>query len=774
MNEYYVSKLISVFLGLSILISSSIFVFSELFWEGGEQKNVKETNIQDSKTDLYIKNAFVESPTTLPNYYSTVSLNDEFRPTGNLTDDLASYMAREIIKTNPNGPELDKSGNKAITIPDIENISTNFATSVISRVKLLDWDEEYNVFMSKIKIEDSDKHLNDYYIAFESAFNEYLKLNNVLEESKDLNDAEIKSDMGYQIVNNVLDSMSKVVVPKKIENFHKSFVKILIYQKNLFKDGEKLKIDPLYVVYNFKKNEYKYLKALNELDQNSQEIISLNNFKKNSFFINYAYAFAWPQIVIDLKAFAQRAAEWFKQNWKKFLLSNLKDQLIHRMTQQVIYWIQGGGKPQFITDWKEFLGGAVSRGIGKALYEIYPRICEPFRPLIQIAFQPVNIYEEYVACTLGDIVRNLENFYNDFKYGSWISYGSILRPENNFYGMLLIARDIAISKAAEEKEAEKGSAESGKGFLSSKTCNEKRTPIPKEMALSLPSIPGVDIRCDSSGNCVSITCDEKITTPGGFISDTVSQVIGTAPMHRIVNAEDVGALVSAIMNSALMKLIKLGQGGLAGLLNKVGEIGKEDLPPGAISDIEDACYGAVPGTQEYNDCRAITGSSIYDRPASAEDHASSIEVARIELDQLQRSFDATREWLEIAPDIQSKLEIIGGCNSGAPLCQNFAQKACLLYDKIETMKSEMEKNINFIQSSIDYVKNSIQRLNPETSEQMLSMNEINQINDQIKRHGEIVSSFKPQEKISNLKELESAINQNISGEPQCSVSLPNL
>src|SRR3989338_7787910 len=49
---------------------------------------------------------------------------------------------------------------------------------------------------------------------------------------------------------------------------------------------------------------------------------------------------------------------------QKFALSTLKKRVLDVMVDQVVTSIQGGGKPQFVTDWKGFLQDASQAAVG--------------------------------------------------------------------------------------------------------------------------------------------------------------------------------------------------------------------------------------------------------------------------------------------------------------------------------------------------------------------------------------------------------------------------
>jgi hypothetical protein len=799
MQENEIQKLISIFLGLAILVSSGIFVISGFVIN----QNNDELKIQNLETqnpsENQPKSAFVESPKDLPNYYSTISLDDEFQPTGNLTDDFASYAAREIVKANPNGPQKDGVGKENIVVPDVENLTTNFATSTLTKINLPDWDREVEKNYSKISVvDDSKESISEYINNFNKFYENLTKndFNSLLNNSSD--NYQIVLESINQINNDFYKEFLELKVPKSFLRFHKSILKILTYQKELLQDGEKINTDPLYVYYLIESNQSKISNAFKELEKEVEKVktlgyvyqndLSKNNILENIFFIKKAYAlFGFLNIVFDPHAVAQlvkKNLSDIKAQLKKMAIEILKDQLIHRLVYQVIRWVQGGGKPQFVTDWKGFLTDAASRGVGEALYQIYPRICQPFRPLVEVVFQNVgNIYDEYVACTLGDIVNNLRNFYNDFRYGGWIAYGSILRPENNYWGELLITHDIAMQKGAQEKEAQKSDVQASKGFLSTKRCvkgesiscdfdnAEEQKKCDAQYLSKSYTKPEYELHEDGSGTAWYSICAPdgwENTTPGALIADTIGNSITMGPIGRIVNAQDITALVSALINSGLNKLIQAGQKGLTSLFNS-----KETSPnQNTVTDVNDPCFGEVIGSESYNECRGVTGGNGMYKTDTRDQQTSLLQTAKDVYNQLNDNISKDNEYLGIAPEVQSGLEQIGGCDSGAPLCPDLSSQACELKNKIEEEKNRIT---NEELPSLENALREIQGIMNELyGSGQLPSERLSEINEIISRYSGEPGLYAPQEALDNLKALKSAVNQNISGSPQCQTPLPQL
>lgn len=228
----------------------------------------------------------------------------------------------------------------------------------------------------------------------------------------------------------------------------------------------------------------------------------------------------------------QQIFEWTQT----FILSALKKRILDMIVDQIIKWIQGGGKPQFVSNWGDFVKTAANAAIGDVAREVgLGALCEPFsghfRFAMGIGFSPfpVQTFSEAITCTLDDIVGNIHNFYNDFRNGSFVAFNVAWLPQNNIYGGLLLAYDRELSLISERTGASINEAVSGGGFLSVKKC--RRLP-------------------DGTEQCA-------LTTPGRVLGDTVARGV-TADIDYIVNAEQLADYVTAIADAALNRVIQLG------------------------------------------------------------------------------------------------------------------------------------------------------------------------------------------------------------------------
>ncbi|TSC89800.1 MAG: Uncharacterized protein G01um10143_290 [Parcubacteria group bacterium Gr01-1014_3] len=242
------------------------------------------------------------------------------------------------------------------------------------------------------------------------------------------------------------------------------------------------------------------------------------------------------------KSAAQQILDWLET----FALSTLKRRLLDVLVDQVVSYIQGGGQPQFVTDWKGFLEDAGQAAAGDFAKELGAGfLCEPFRFGIQINFYKIPTFAQKAECTLDKIVGNINNFYNDFRNGGWLAYGTSLQPRNNYFGALIMAlQENEIRKSAAAFAAY-NEAQAGDGFISQKKC---------------------ELFPDGTEKC-------RIITPGSTVGDLVSKAVGK-DFDFILNAQQLGEYASAIANSLVNRLVAEG---LTGLQESITDKQQDDI-----------------------------------------------------------------------------------------------------------------------------------------------------------------------------------------------------
>lgn len=228
--------------------------------------------------------------------------------------------------------------------------------------------------------------------------------------------------------------------------------------------------------------------------------------------------FVWDNVVLALASIA---------------LEQIKQLIINKMIQDTVTWVQGGGKPRFVTDWKGFTKDAQKKGIAnfKAQAKNFAATC--FNTQIKIDFDLAfnNLGLKDLDCSIFGIKN--PNFYNDFKIGGFKAYLQGSLPSGNFYGASDEARKQGI--AAKIKAGENAEKETSDGFTPNKIC-------------TTASDGQTTCRVNTPGNVVSASLNSIISAPIDFISgiNTDSPKIGAT----------LGKLGNAMLNIAFSRLLQ--------------------------------------------------------------------------------------------------------------------------------------------------------------------------------------------------------------------------
>jgi hypothetical protein len=256
------------------------------------------------------------------------------------------------------------------------------------------------------------------------------------------------------------------------------------------------------------------------------------------------------------------AAEAIQETIKKRFFDMIVDQMVN--------WIQGGGKPLFIQNWNAFLAQYGNIVTGDLLAEMkLSGICKPFGMQLQLAVLQPPRFSGQVRCTLDQVVRNMVGFYNNFSTGGFVAYREQWQPRNNFYGGLLLAMEEKEARIADQRFAGTQQVQANNGFLGQQ-------------------------KCDEFGHCY-------IVTPGMQIGAAAAKVIG-ADLDYIVNSKSMAAYVAAISDALINRVIREGVSGFQGVVSanapKIGYI-----PQQAANAAP--CAGLT--GDALNSCRALEG-----------------------------------------------------------------------------------------------------------------------------------------------------------------------
>lgn len=248
----------------------------------------------------------------------------------------------------------------------------------------------------------------------------------------------------------------------------------------------------------------------------------------------------------------------------------IKKRFFDMIVDQMVNWIQGGGKPLFIENWNAFLAQYGNIVTGDLLAEMkLAGICKPFGMQLQLAVLQPPRFSGQVRCTLDQVVRNMVGFYNNFSTGGFVAYREQWQPQNNFYGGLLLAMNEKETRIADKRFAANQQVQANNGFLGQQ-------------------------QCDEFGRC-------RIVTPGMQIGAAAAKVIG-ADLDYIVNSKSMAAYVAAISDALINRVIREGVSGFQGVVSaNAPKIGYVPAQPRNAAP----CAGLT--GDPLNACKALEG-----------------------------------------------------------------------------------------------------------------------------------------------------------------------
>jgi hypothetical protein len=610
MNAPNAQKFIVSFLILSALTSSSVLFLSQTpaGTVGQDAENRAATASLDGK------NVFVERVPVLNSYASPLAARSDIKygSGANFTDQFADRLAAGILASNPKGP-LIRGGVPTLGAPedlasiaDISGILPGSFSPAIDGKKI-----------SLLKEYTTEDVLN-YLESSRSALQDTLApgLAGLIRAS--LNADSIPSI--YAVYDQTESKIYGSKVPAPFKGFNSALLSFVSSQRVFFDQDDPVKAlvamqNPELALGKFQKdleNEVKNLKAnLPQILAGAKDNRPDKTYAALNAILGIEKAHALlPDIIGGISQILSTIVDYITTAWdyvmnllanmewlRKLLTEVVKDQIIKKLMAQIINWVNGGGEPQFVSNWQGFLGDAAKTAASGVLSKYAPQLCNNFGPLVQLNLSVPNQNVDQGStgnpyqCTLDKVVSNIDQFRDSFENGGWLAYGELLQPQNNIFGSQILLGDAMMEESAKAKEAANSEASSGAGFKSQKECVN---PVTYDEPAQIGGIsseadarsafgsdfisatcPGGGRPCTSVTACSSDASAKSNTTPGGLVADTTNQ-ISSSPTDRIVNAQDLTGLAVAIINSALNKLMTSSKKGLTNL--SMEELNKETDP----------------------------------------------------------------------------------------------------------------------------------------------------------------------------------------------------
>lgn len=268
------------------------------------------------------------------------------------------------------------------------------------------------------------------------------------------------------------------------------------------------------------------------------------------------------QAAIAGQQYVVEAFEWafIKQNsLMKAVMAKFRKVLLDTMVNQIVEWIQGGGKPKFVTDWKGFLRDTAEIAGGQAVQQlvgdqVMSALCQPGWAIrINLGLRNPQTFTNTAMCTLSEVGANFDDFMGNFQNGGWKAWIATSEEQNNPYGLFIKTSNQQIAAAVKAKEAAKSEAESGVGFLNDKVCKQMTCRIEGTNNTSLQT--GSYKENEVPPEC---TCEKWQTrTPGKIIADATSKSVQTN-LDWLISNEEWESYVVAITDALINRLVQEG------------------------------------------------------------------------------------------------------------------------------------------------------------------------------------------------------------------------
>lgn len=663
MNRQDLRKLVTTFLVLAVLAASASLAVTSLARQRSEGPAAiaRKADAERQAIPRIGDQALIESVpgTVIEGYDLAKEFSPSVEPQDNFTDNLAKGLAYEMVTANPTGPE---PGFGIAPPSDLNAVMDSFVTDAALAPTTYAIDE------SKVKVAATytTAQVDEYFATLEAVFAAASSTRGIsgliahAEAAGDPNEAVVQAS--NFIIADAQETLYNTVAPAPAEELHRSLLAYLELNRKL--TDLDYTTDPLKaVIFAAKfpefqaKEESRVRAALAVIEKDGDQLFS---DAREPFVIASLLGIPTARAIIfhDIGHTIVSALNGMGiyGSWSQMIIEYvkrvatqvLKNQIVGRMIQQTIKWVQGGGKPQFITNWKKFLTDAAEDAAGIVLTQLAPQLCSNFRAFTTNVVRATTEElrrEDPITCTLDQVVKNVRDFYQDFISGGWLGLFTLLEPQNNVWGATILAHEAVNSQINRNVEAAEGEASANDGYKGMQRCvnydiqtvgrselprlqqtdsfvglgprgcytnNAPSTgPDPAEYAacFSDPTLPGCDEILagppPSSGGAGEY-CDVKIcradgkqtTTPGGAVAASVEKALG-ASVDNIVNAEDLAGLIGVLVDSAINRLVGLAERGILGLFGANDDGGRST----GVED--DVASGGGAGSESESDLESV-------------------------------------------------------------------------------------------------------------------------------------------------------------------------
>ncbi len=291
-----------------------------------------------------------------------------------------------------------------------------------------------------------------------------------------------------------------------------------------------------------------------------------------------------PRVIFQIGA---KIAKVFFQQLRKRFVTMLQNDLVN--------WVQGGGRPRFITNPQKIIQEAADQALVSSLDQFFTQhgkdICSSFRPQLQLLVQQASFVPEFGAkCTLGSIANNLQNFSRNFNDGGWETWISLHQTQNTLPGSYLAGIQTIRAKTVVSQNSVQSQISAGKGFLDQKNCLVYQIKVSSDELLeggdfaalspeqkdqfaasgfvtenyTVPDPNGIPMsQVPQNATCI----EEETITPGSVIGEQISGSLKSTGIDKLINAQEIAEIIDAVIDAGVnrvaregLSLVKSGRG----------------------------------------------------------------------------------------------------------------------------------------------------------------------------------------------------------------------
>jgi hypothetical protein len=709
-----IKNLISGFLILAVLAGSATLIVSNFL--RSPSPSVKTNNAPYAETAAFPS---VPRSTALPAGVAPLDLTPEAvaqlppLDSNNLTDQFAKHIADAIIKENERRPGQEQAAREGLAVPEnLDDVAASYiAQQVLELPPLPPVDETRLRVHNNPTLDDIDVYTKNAASVIEQAFGEEGLGRLVGRYAKEPPSAEVLAAVN-SLYSHTIDSLYQMEVPASVTEVHVALIQGLEAQRVAF--DSTYKTDPLKAIAtidNFDAIVDRGERNFTDAWEQAQGKLSLQAVKEYSqthspvqramrtfLGVPQAFAFLGEDATSKWRTFKATVTAIFTgktsvsttgsflhdlMKWGRLLARDiLANNLIHRLVQQTISWIQGGGKPRFVVNWRNLLDQTLNQSAMAALQGASKAFCPSYAPLLVQQISTSYNSPPFVPaanCLLEDLVGDINGFYDNFALGGWTAYALSVVPPGNYFATTLETQLVVSRESKRTQQAKQAQLNTGKGFLPTQQCvksteqeetvlGEIGSDAVEQFKAARSKEPGVlSVSCQGSAGdivttCVVRTCTPDgyaVTTPGSAVAAQLDKALGSS-IDYIVNAQDIIALVNALVQSGLNKLFRAGDRGISGLARAgAGEtVGGGGGGGGARTD---PCAGLT--GDQLRDCRDSTGGEDGGEDLASQ-KADLLKQVNGILADLKKIEDDDREWNAVASSSIPVLQILAdGCTN---------------------------------------------------------------------------------------------------------------